>query len=87
MSAGRTGSTTTTCTHLGVEKVENDDGGNQKSSPDVDGLDSEVGSILTNHIRHAPLEDNAVERSKGEHVLRHIQHRGRLTIQDRNIPS
>lgn len=45
-------------THLGVEKVEQSDGGNQKTGPDEDRLDTEIRLIGADHVRRNPLEDD-----------------------------
>jgi len=48
-------------TYLGIVQEKKDDCGYQKSSPDKDCLDAEIGLIRTDHIRGDPLEHDAAQ--------------------------
>jgi len=59
-------------TYLGVEKPKKNDDGEQETCPHVDGFDSKVGTVGTDHVRDGPLEDNADGQGKcSECVLRY----------------
>ena len=45
-------------THLRVVEPEKDGERYEKSSPDIDCFDAQVGGIGTDHVRDCPLEDD-----------------------------
>jgi hypothetical protein len=44
--------------YLGVVEPEEDGERHEKSGPDIDCFDTQVGGIGTDHVRNGPLENN-----------------------------
>ena len=59
-------------TYLRIVKPEKNGEWYEKSCPDIDCFDTQIGSIRTDHVRDCPLEDNTglvLVRSRSVHTV------------------
>jgi hypothetical protein len=55
-------------TYLRIEKVKDDGGGDQETGPYVDGFDTHVSSVGTDHVGDTPVENDAAELLVRGHI-------------------